>query len=222
MGTRLGTLIPKPLTALVNEKTILDFQVDRLSKVVGLDNIIVVVGYKKEMIMEKFPDLVYVYNNAYAQTNTAKSLLRGLTKVEEDTIYLNGDVYFDIGILALLIKSGYSACIVNRARCRDEEIKYNVKENGSIKELSKEVRNGLGEALGINMIKKNDIAMFREELATVANSGYFEKALENLTLSNRMHLRPVDIGQLYCREIDFEEDLIEVRKQLGCDLPTLN
>jgi choline kinase len=216
LGTRLGTLIPKPLTSITDEKTILDFQVENISKLIGIDNIILVVGYKKELIMSKFPDLLYVYNKGYAQNNTAKSLLCGLRKIEEDAIYINGDVYFDAGILSLLIDSGRSACVVNRAVCRDEEIKYNLRQDGSINELSKQVKNGLGEALGINIICKSDIAAFREELTKVGDNDYFEKALENLTVSNRIYLRPVDVGRLYCKEIDFETDLIEVQNYIGC------
>ena len=42
MGTRLGGSVPKPLTSLIDKKTILDFQVERLSKVPGVNNIIIV------------------------------------------------------------------------------------------------------------------------------------------------------------------------------------
>jgi choline kinase len=105
MGKRLGSSIPKPLTSLVNGKTIMDFQVERLSRIVGVKNIIVVVGYKKEMIMGKFPQLSFVYNDAFAQTNTSKSLLLALKKVDDDVIWLNGDVYFDAEVLGLLLNT---------------------------------------------------------------------------------------------------------------------
>jgi hypothetical protein len=48
-------------------------------------------------------------------------------------------------------------------------------------------------------------------LHKVSEDDYFEKALENLTVSDNLKLRPVDVGKYFCREIDFEEDLIEVQ-----------
>lgn len=215
MGTRLGTLIPKPLTSLVNEKTILDFLVDRLVEHVGLHNIIVVVGYKKELIMEKFPELTFVYNQAYAHTNTSKSLLLALQKVEEDALWMNGDVFMEDGVIAQLMNTPDSACLVDTKKCGEEEIKYSLNAEGSIHELSKTVVNANGEALGINLIRKKDLNIFRQSLAQVENQDYFEKGLENLTTASTVTLQPVDVGNLFCQEIDFESDLEHVRTYIS-------
>jgi choline kinase len=40
-----------------------------------------VVGFKKDLIMESFPNLTYVYNQYFDQTNTAKSLLKAIKKL---------------------------------------------------------------------------------------------------------------------------------------------
>jgi len=215
MGTRLGTLIPKPLTSIINEKTVLDFQIEKLSETVGMNNIFIVVGYKKELIMEKFPSLLYIYNHAYIKTNTSKSLLIALEKIDDDVIWLNGDVFFDKSVIDLLIKSSSSACLVDTSVCNDEEIKYNLDESGNIKELSKQVKNGLGEAVGINMVKREDLKIYIEELKKVNNNDYFEKALENLTLANKLQLKPVNINNFFCKEIDFEEDLKQVQEYIN-------
>ena len=176
MGTRLGSLIPKPLTSIQNEKTIMDFQIDKLSKINEIHNIFLVVGYKKEIIMEKFPDLLFVYNNAYARTNTAKSLLMALNKIKNDVLWMNGDVYFDEEILNLILESKESACLVNKSECNTEEIKYNLTPEGYIKNISKTVESSQGEALGINLIRKKDLDIFRSELKKVGDSDYFEKS----------------------------------------------
>ncbi|MFH1535104.1 MAG: phosphocholine cytidylyltransferase family protein [Patescibacteria group bacterium] len=215
MGTRFGTLIPKPLTSLKNEKTILDSQISKLLKIDGLDNVYIVVGYKKELIMEAHPEGIFVYNEAYAQTNTAKSLLTALEKLDDDVIWLNGDVYFDAEILNFLRDSETSACLVDTKKCGDEEIKYTLTDDGFINNLSKEVRAGIGEAVGINLIKQKDLKVFVEELRNVKQKDYFEKALENLTQSGQLKLNAINIGDYYCKEIDFEQDLIDVQKHIG-------
>jgi choline kinase len=212
MGTRLGSLIPKPLTSIQNEKTIMDLQIEKLSMKNEIHNIFLVVGYKKEIIMEKFPDLLFVYNSAYARTNTAKSLLTALTKINDDVLWMNGDVYFDEEILDLILESSDSACLVNKSKCNTEEIKYNLTPEGYIKNISKTIESSQGEALGINLIRKKDLEVFRSELKKVADSDYFEKALENLTVAGKIKLKPIDVGSLFCREIDFEQDLLAVQK----------
>ena len=161
--------------------------------------------------MEKFPNFLFVYNNAYARTNTAKSLLAAADKIEDDIIWMNGDVFFDEEILDLLINSKGSTCLVDQKKCGTEEIKYNLNAGGFIHELSKTVPNAPGEALGINVIRKPDLSKFRNELLRVSDSDYFEKALENLTISNQLKLTPVNVGNHFCKEIDFEEDLLEVQ-----------
>ncbi|MFC1882016.1 NTP transferase domain-containing protein [Thermodesulfobacteriota bacterium] len=212
MGTRLGSLIPKPLTSIQNEKTIMDLQIEKLSLQKEIQNIFLVVGYKKEIIMEKFPDSLFAYNSAYARTNTAKSLLTALTKINDDVLWMNGDVYFDEEILDLMLESSESACLVNKSECNSEEIKYNLTPEGYIKNISKSVDPSQGEALGINLIRKKDLEIFRSELNTVADTDYFEKALENLTVAGKIKLKPLDVGSWFCREIDFEQDLLAVQK----------
>jgi choline kinase len=215
MGTRLGSLIPKPLSALENEKVILDYQLQSLIEIVGVNNIFVVVGYKKELIMERYPQLIYVYNNKYIHTNTSKSLLMALEKIDDDVIWLNGDVFFDKEVIELLINSNNSCCLVDNKSCGQEEIKYNCHEDGYIKNISKEVPDGIGEALGINLILKRDLSLFKTELNRVSDNAYFEKALENLTLEKKLRLLPVNKERYFCQEIDFQEDLQEVLEYLS-------
>jgi len=213
MGTRLGTLIPKPLTSIKNEKTIMDYQVERLSEKVGRNNIIVVVGYKKELIMEKFPDLTFVYNPAYAQTNTSKSLHTALRKIDDDVIWMNGDVFFQDEALDLLLDARDSSLLVDTKKCGDEEIKYTLDDSGNIASLSKQVEDGLGESVGVNLILRKDIEALSKALDEVENQDYFEKAIENLVIDNSLVVKPIALGDIFCQEIDFESDLQSTIKQ---------
>ena len=90
MGTRMGKNIPKPLTEITEHKTIMDFQIEKLLSKVSLKDIFVVVGYNKDMIMKKFPNLNYIFNDQFRTTNTSKSLLKALNKIgDEDVLYLD-------------------------------------------------------------------------------------------------------------------------------------
>ena len=212
---RFGTHIPKTLSKITKEKTILDFQVEKLSRKIGFDNILVTVGDRKELIMKRIPGLNFVYNHEYQKTGTSKSLLLALRKIDDDVIRLDGDVYFDEEILDLLIKTKYSGCVVDKKKCGKEESKYNLNEEGFIKELSKYNKNPMGEALGIDLIRKKDLNIFRNELESLADYERVDKAIENLTTRNKLKLMPVYVGNYFCEEIDFKSDLNKVRKYVA-------
>jgi len=214
IGSRLGNSNPKPLTKLKNGETILGRQVAYLSEYWGMNNIIAIVGYKKNLIMESFPNLLYVYNNFYDTTNTSKSLLAGLHKIEnEDVMWLNGDVVFEKELLPKIIQCSQSCMAVNTNSVGEEEIKYNVFDDGNIKDVSKTVSPALGEAVGINKIISSDLSLFKGNLEKCNNQDYFEKALE-LSIQDGMKIMPVDINKYLCMEIDFQEDLTNINKKI--------
>ena len=214
IGSRLGNSDPKPLTKLKNGESILYRQVEYLSEYIGINNIITIVGYKKDLIMESFPNLIYVYNNFYDTTNTSKSLLAGLHKIEnEDVLWLNGDVVFEKELLPKIIQCSQSCMAVNTNSVGEEEIKYNVFDDGNIKDVSKTVSPALGEAVGINKIISSDLSLFKGNLEKCNNQDYFEKALE-LSIQDGMKIIPVDINKYLCMEIDFLDDLEQINKQL--------
>ena len=214
IGSRLGNSNPKPLTKLNNGESILGRQVAYLSEYLGVTNIIAIVGYKKDLIMESFPNLLYVYNNFYDSTNTSKSLLAGLHKIEnENVLWLNGDVVFEKELLPQIIKCSKSCMAVNTNSVGEEEIKYNIFDDGNIKEVSKTVSPALGEAVGINKLISSDLSLFKENLEKCDEQDYFEKALE-LSIQDGMKIMPVDINKYLCMEIDFEDDLEQINKQL--------
>ena len=214
IGSRLGNSNPKPLTKLNNGESILGRQVAYLSEYLGVTNIIAIVGYKKDLIMESFPNLLYVYNNFYDTTNTSKSLLAGLNKIEnENVLWLNGDVVFEKELLPQIIKCSKSCMAVNTNSVGEEEIKYNIFDDGNIKEVSKTVSPALGEAVGINKLISSDLSLFKENLEKCDEQDYFEKALE-LSIQDGMKIIPVDINKYLCMEIDFLDDLEQINKQI--------
>ena len=214
IGSRLGNSDPKPLTKLKNGESILYRQVEYLSEYIGINNIITIVGYKKDLIMKSFPNLLYVYNYYYDTTNTSKSLLAGLRKIEnEDVLWLNGDVVFEKELLPQIIKCSKSCMAVNTNSVGEEEIKYNVFDDGNIKEVSKTVSPASGEAVGINKIMASDLSLFKVNLEKCNSQDYFEKALE-LSIQDGMKIMPVNINKYLCMEIDCEDDLEQINKQL--------
>lgn len=87
VGSRLGKPFPKSLCPLPDGQTILSRQVSIL-KENGINHIPIIVGFKKEMLIEHIPDTHFVENPDYESTNTSKSLLMALENVDEDCLWL--------------------------------------------------------------------------------------------------------------------------------------
>ena len=211
MGTRLGRPYPKPLTHLRDGRSILQQQFDNLALGFPGRGVHVVVGYKKELVMEALPDAVFHYNPDYDQTNTSKSLLRAVRHAGEGgVLWLNGDVVFEPELLAELqplIREGRSAVCVNTESVGEEEVKYTVDGDGYIAELSKTVQHALGEAVGINYVSGHDLPALRRQLEACADQDYFERGIEQAIAEDGLRVLPVDISRWSCLEIDFQADL---------------
>jgi CDP-glycerol glycerophosphotransferase len=193
-------------------RTILRRQLDGLRTVLGADvPITAVVGYRCEMIMQAAPDLTFVYNPDFASTNTSKSLLRALSNSRDGgVLWLNGDVVFDPAVLELalpFLREDQSFVCVDTNTVADEEVKYTLDGEGFVRELSKTVVGGLGEAVGINFVSAADKSALMEHLGVCDVQDYFERGMETAIDQRGLRFRPVDISRFAAVEVDFETDL---------------
>lgn len=212
MGTRLARPLPKPLTELRDGRSIMKQQIDNLKIAFGESyRVMIVVGFKLEAIIERFPEATFVYNEFFDQTNTSKSLLKALqASGDGGVLWLNGDVVFDPQVLIRVteqIESNQSFVVVNQSKVSDEEVKYTLDADGFIGELSKQVVGGLGEAVGINYVAGQDKAALIKRLIEVDDQDYFERGIELAIESDGLRFKAIDISDLYAVEIDFAEDL---------------
>jgi choline kinase len=212
MGTRLGRSIPKPLTPLLDGRTILCRQLDGLRSAFGEDiSITAVVGYRSKRIMKHAPELLFAYNPAYETSNTAKSLLRGLrTSRDGGVLWLNGDVVFDPAVLEHVlasVRADESFVCVDTSTVAEEEVKYTLDGDGYIRELSKTVVGGLGEAVGINYVSSQDKPVLIEHLEACSTQDYFERGIETAIALEGLRFQPLDISAFTAVEVDFESDL---------------
>lgn len=214
MGTRLGRPFPKPLTPLKDGRSILAQQLGNVRDALGEGaQVMIVVGFKLEQIMEAAPHVSFAYNEAYDQTNTSKSLLKALRATgSRGVLWMNGDVVFHPEVLRRvrpLIEAEQSFVCVNTSATAEEEVKYTVGEDGAIAMLSKVVPTdeALGEAVGINYVGAGDKAELVARLDEVGEQDYFERGLEIAIAEGGLHVVPVDISDLFAVEVDFDEDL---------------
>jgi len=211
LGVRLGRPFPKPLTQLRDGRSILEQQWRSLTTAFPDSPIHIVVGFKHELIMEAFPDALFVYNPDYSETNTSKSLLRALRLIRgSGVVWLNGDVVFDPRLLDELgpwVQSDRSVVCVNDARVAEEEVKYSLDGDGNVAALSKQVEAPLGEAVGINFVAEGDRRTLVRHLEDCDDQDYFERGIETAIAARELVIRPVDVSRYLAIEVDTEDDL---------------
>jgi choline kinase len=129
---------------------------------------------------------------------------------EGGVLWMNGDVVFDPQILERLkpyLEQERSLVSVNTATVAEEEVKYTVDADGNIDQLSKQVVDALGEAVGINYVAAQDKAALIARLDECGDQDYFERGIELAIEQDGLKFVPVDISDLWAVEVDFDEDL---------------
>ncbi|WP_028571398.1 NTP transferase domain-containing protein [Desulfonatronum lacustre] len=213
VGSRLGRPLPKSLAILPTGETILGRQI-RIFREVGIREIIVVVGFKKTLVMEQHPNVFFRYNPLFYITNTSQSLLHAVEDLEDDVIWANGDVVFDTEVLRTVVAAENNVIAVDRKKCEAEEVKYRTDESGKIIAISKNIENGEGEAVGINKILAGYLPCLVKNLKRCEDQDYFERGLEFM-IRGGVEFIPLDISEHRCIEVDFPEDWTQAQEMFA-------
>ena len=146
--------MPKVMLPVAN-KPLLEYVFDATRKS-GIDEIVVVVGYKKEVIMEYFKDykdvkITYVIQDR--QLGTAHALLQAKKHIKDSFIVLAGDNIIDPGSIVKLLKdqSEYSLLIKEHPH----PSKYGVVfiENRSIRRIVEKPKEDVGKYISTGIYK---------------------------------------------------------------------
>lgn len=218
-GTRLRPHteeIPKPLLKL-NNSTILGNQIENLTSL-GVTKIIIVTGFLSEKIhayvKENYPDIgiAFVHNAEFEHSKPAYGIISALNHLDDDTLYLNGDVLFERQILKVIMESkNENVTAIQRTAWDEEEVNVVIK-NGIIDQLSKNLSESEsdGEFIGITKLNKKFIESIKE-IVTIEGKEvfryFFAIDLINYTLHQKNQvLHPLDVTHLHAIEIDTNED----------------
>jgi phosphoenolpyruvate phosphomutase len=201
--------------------TILEHQLGNLSEC-GIKEVVLVVGYLANQIFQKLEEnnfdlkLKFIRNPIYYKTNTVYSLWLARNELQEDIIYLIGDVVFHRNILLRLINSEQDTCLaVRKGNVGEEEVKVKV-ESGIVKAIGKEIlpKNAYGEFIGIAKFSQKFNVLLVEKLNEVVKEGainaFFEAALNRTLESYAVYA--IDISDLPCTEVDTLDDLNLAKK----------
>lgn len=217
-GTRLMPLtkdIPKPLLEIDDTSLLERMITNCISN--GVFEFIIVLGHKKERVIEKIDYLKNKYNvkistvenKKYSSTNTSCSVNLATRQLDEDILIINGDNVVDERIISGLVKINETALVIdNHKQLNEESFKLRI-ENNVIMEIGKGINidTASGEFIGISKVSKDDLSMFNfilENLIAEDVQNYYDLTYKDL--SKKASVEYFYTNGLKWTEIDDEKD----------------
>ena len=191
----------------------------------GIQQIVVVVGYRAHLFEEKFsPENIKIVRNPfYDRTNVLSSVWFAREYLGEGFYFMHADTYFEPSIFNQICdEEGDMVFAVTKKATVEEEMKVKV-NNGLVVEINKEMAccEAYGEFIGLAKISEkisprvvNEIVRLIEVEAR--HDEYFEAAVQRL-IEDGVSVKSFDVGDRLALEIDFPEDY-EQAKQLYAKL----
>ena len=218
VGKRLKRVTEAPKCLLkINRVALLERYLSALEKV-NILNVVLVVGYKKEMIIEfakglNFQGSLKFIENPDFTRGSILSLYQARDELNESILLMDGDVYFEIGVLDKLIQAnqGNLVAIDSTSSSSGEEMMVGIK-NGRILDMKRNLAGDydmVGEAVGFYKFSKEAGEDLKKILEEQIKLGKHDLGYEDILpiLFQSIYFEPVIVDGLKWVEIDFEEDI---------------
>lgn len=221
IGTRISKFIDEKPKCMVDigGTTLINYTVNMLREK-GIEEVIIVVGYKADVIREELKEknVTLVYNPFFDVTNGIASMwfAKEHLKADEEVVIMSGDVYLEPEILDQLINFDKSPVLLaDSSRRVEADYRYNY-ENGILKKYGKDlsVDETTGECLGVAKLGKDFVSVYKEHMIEMINSQCHSVWWENVLydLSSVMNIYIHDVAGVFWSEVDYVEDYRRIIK----------
>lgn len=220
-GTRLRPHteeIPKPLLE-INNKAILSYQLDMLSSL-NVSPIVIVTGFLahkiEDYVQAHYPDLKVIFaNNAqFEDSRPAFGVISALPHLDDDVLYLNGDVHCDLKVLSDVINSAHeSATAIQKAPWDEEQVNVVLDPDMNIRHIGKNITeaDNYGEFIGITKLSKEFVEEIKktvdDEGAETFRYSFAVDLINHVINIRKKRLFAVDVTASKAIEVDTAEDL---------------
>ena len=225
LGHRMGVLTsehPKCMTEISSKDTILSRQL-RMIVDAGITEVVMTTGYYDDVLVSYCQHLdlplhiSFVNNPDYERTNYIYSIYCAADYLKDDDIILmHGDLVFENSVFDDVISSASSCMTVSSTLPLPEKDFKAVMKEGRIIKVGIEFFDNAMAAQPLYKIMKNDWLVWLENILKYCDSGnrkcYAENAFNEV--SDRCVIRPLDVADSLCAEIDTPEDLTIVSTKL--------
>ncbi len=208
----------------VQGKKIIDWQLDALWGC-GVTEIVVVAGYKKELLKEYLGNKVqFVENEDYDQTRSAYSLWLAREFCRDGFLYLNGDLVFESEILKKVLDSKYENVFAfDRKYDFTSDMHKVVMIGDRIIHHNHKVSNDIahGEAVGPVKVSKEFAVEVLRQIESDITAGIKKNTVYNAfnDVAKYVSMYGANITGLRWCEVDTQEDLALAQKVFGEKTP---
>ena len=224
VGERLRPLTddkPKSLIK-IHDKTILEHQLDNLSKC-NIKDVIITTGPFEDKLrkftMEKYRDFnfTFVKNPQYDSTNYIYSMWFTKDFIDDDIILFHGDLLFDEKLLKKMIKSKGNFVLVNKkAKLPKKDFKAVIEKDKIVKIGVDFFDKNAYLSMPLYKFSKNDFLIWINKIEKEIKKGnldiYAEDAFNEI--SDKITLSPLYFDKEFSMEIDTKEDMEIARKKM--------
>ena len=225
-GTRLGSLsASKPKCMVkINNKTILDHSIPAFKY---FKKVLMVVGYKKNIIINKIKNIRYVENKNFQNSNMVESIFKARKHINDNLIIMYSDIIFDVKIIKDILKLKKNIMPINsnwlnlwKLRMNTNKI-YQDAENisvsrGEIIEIGTKIKHKLPkyQFMGILKILKNDYCKLFKFYKKLKNNKIDFTNFLNLAIKNKIIKIKALQTKKFWFEIDTKRDCVVTSKLL--------
>lgn len=224
LGKRMGVLTsdhPKCMTEISFQETILSRQLKLLLKN-GINEVIITTGYYDGVLedyvrsLDLALDVKFVKNPIYDKTNYIYSIYCAREYLSDDIILMHGDLVFEECVLDAVMYSNSSCVVVSSTTKLPEKDFKAVVKNDRVEKIGIEFFESALSAQPLYKILKHDWKIWLDKICDFIKAKndkcYAENAFNEV--SDKCHIKPYDVKDLLCKEIDTADDLKNVSAEL--------
>ena len=217
LGRRMGAITkksPKCMTEIYPGETILSRQLKQISKF-GVVKTVITTGAFDTAIKSYCNNAniplkyTFVHNSLFVETNYIYSIYLARLFLDDDILLMHGDLVIDEKIIGLLIRSEETCMTVcSGIPLPDKDFKAIINDNRIIK-VGVNFFDCAIAAQPLYKFFRKDFTIWLDRISNFCENGitdcYAENALNEVT--DKIILRPLDIKNMLCSEVDTLQDL---------------
>ena len=224
LGSRMGVLTsehPKCMTEISPRETILSRQLKQIADA-GIREVVITTGLFRDALIAYCESLdlplsySFIHNPAFRETNYIYSIYCARAELDDDILLIHGDLVFENEVLDQLLSCETSCMAVSTTLPLPEKDFKAVIGDGKVLKVGVEFFDSAVAAQALYRLKKEDWQKWLDRIVAFCEDGnrkvYAENALNDL--NGAADIRPLDVKDLLCAEIDDPNDLEKVAKQL--------
>lgn len=225
MGTRMGCYTkehPKCMTDLIGGETILSRQLNLLCKQ-GIKEVVITTGYFDKVLIE-YCNLLnlplsykFVFNPLYDKTNYIYSIYCGKDALKnQDIVLMHGDLVFSEKSLEKVLKAESSCMAVSSTIPLPEKDFKAVIKDGRIDKVGIEFFDDALAAQPLYKLNSKDWNVWLDKICEFCETDNRKCYAENAfnLVSDKCIIKPLDVKDELCNEVDTPEDLGRVTELL--------